>query len=116
MTDEKKLVHIEELLKNEMLQLNFKKLTVNKVSKRYNLPKKDVNEHYILVRSRIIKKSINRGLLYLFLGSVSLFIGIAGTFGDSKYIFFGALLAGTAGVLSAIGLFVLALKGTIKTK
>ena len=67
------------------------------------------------VRSEIKKDAINKGLLYLFLGSISLFIGLASVFGNSRLIYFGSLLLGTAGILSAFGYFILAIKSS-KTK
>lgn len=111
---EKKLNHLEEFLKYEMLQLKLMGFTIKKASKHFNLPKDEVKISYLNVRSKIKKATINRGLVYLLLSSILLFVGIKSIQGNSGYIYLGGLLFGSAGILTALGYFILAIKGKSK--
>lgn len=109
---ERKLSDLEEFLKHEMLLLNINNFTIKKGSKRFNLPKDVVKNSYLKVRSMIIKEAINRrGLVYLLLSSIFLFVGIKSIQGNSEYIYLGGILFGSAGILTAVGYFILAIKG-----
>ncbi len=110
----KKTIDLDEFLKDEMLQLKIMKFTIKKASKLFNLSKDEVKINYINVRSKIKKEAINRGIVYLLLSSIFLFVGIKSTTGDSGYIYLGGLLFGVAGVLTGIGYFILAIKGCFK--
>lgn len=112
---EEEVIALRRLLKSEMLQLNVKSFTIKKATKRFKISKDEANNYYLSVRSEIKKHAINKGLLYLFLGSISLFIGLASVFGNSMLIYLGSLLLDTAGILSAFGYFILAIKSS-KTK
>jgi hypothetical protein len=57
------------------------------------------------------KEAINRGFVYLLLSSIFLFVGIKSFQGNSGYIYLGGLLFGSAGILTAFGYFILAIKG-----
>lgn len=109
-----KTTSIEDYLKYEMLQLKIKKFIIKNASKRFNLSKEDVTSNYLNVRSKIQKEAINRGVIYLLLSSIFLFVGIKSFFGDSGYIYLGGLLFGSAGILTGLGYFVLAIKGNFK--
>ncbi|WP_179334732.1 hypothetical protein [Winogradskyella costae] len=110
----KQLNHLEAFLKNEMLQLKLMSFTIKKASKRFNLPKDQVKSTYLKVRSMIRKEAINRGIVYLLLSTIFLFVGIKSVQGNSGYIYLGGLLLGSAGMLSAFGYFILAIKGNSK--
>ncbi|WP_243471401.1 hypothetical protein [Winogradskyella sp. MH6] len=109
---EEEILALRHLLKSEMLQLSVKSFTIKKAIKRFGISKDEANGYYLSVRSEIKKDAINKGLLYLFLGSVLLFIGLASIFGDSRLIYLSSLLLGAAGILSAFGYFVLAIKSS----
>lgn len=108
---ENKFNELEKFLKSEMLELKLMNFTIKKASKRFELPKDEVRSSYLSVRSRIKKEAVNRGLVYLLLSSIFLFVGIKSIQGDTGYIYLGGLLLGTAGILTALGYFLLALKG-----
>ena len=109
---EEEILALRKLLKSEMLQLSVKSFTVKKAFKRFGISKDEANSYYLSVRSEIKKDAINKGLLYLFLGSISLFIGLASVFGNSRLIYLGSILLGAAGILSAFGYFILAIKSS----
>ncbi|SDH52970.1 hypothetical protein [Winogradskyella thalassocola] len=104
--------HLEAYLKDEMLQLKLMSFTIKKASKRFNLSKDEVKSTYLKVRSMIRKEAINRGIVYLLLSTIFLFVGIKSVQGNSGYIYLGGLLLGSAGILTALGYFVLAIKGS----
>lgn len=108
---ENNLSELEKFLKYEMLQLKLMSLTIKKASKRFNLPKREVKNAYLFVRSSIKKEALNRGLVYLLLSSVFLIVGVKSISSNSSYIYMGGLLFGTAGLLTALGYFIMAIKG-----
>ncbi len=103
--------HLEEFLKYEMLQLKLRSFTIKKASKRFNIPQDEVKTSYLNVRSKVKKTALNRGLVYLLLSSIFLFVGIKSIQGNSGYIYLGGLLFGSAGILTALGYLILAIKG-----
>jgi len=107
--EEEGIIELEEFLAREMLQLSFKKSTINKASKKFNITKEEVDVYYKSTRYKIRSQAAKRAWTYLLLGSVSMFIGITGTFGNTGYIFWGALLLGTGSIITSIGLFKLSL-------
>lgn len=113
---EQKINNLEDFLKNEMLQLKLMHFTIKKASKLFNLPKDEVKTNYLQLRSKITIESLKRGLVYLLISSIFLFVGIKSIDGNSGYIYFGGLLFGSAGILTALGYFVLAIKGSLNNK
>ncbi|MFS4483495.1 hypothetical protein ACKGJY_10790 [Hyunsoonleella sp. 2307UL5-6] len=111
---EKELNDLEEFLKNEILQLKLMNFTIKKASKRFNLPKDDVRTLYFISRSKVKKRAINTGLVYFLLSAIFLFVGIKSIQGNSGYIYLVGLLFGSAGILTALGYFILAIKGYSK--
>ena len=108
--EENNSVKIEEFIAKEMLLLNLKFLTIKKASRTFNISIEEAKNHYSNVRPKVRKEALSKAFIYLLLGSVSLFVGIAGTFGNTGYIFWGSLLFGSGFLLTAIGLFILVLK------
>lgn len=100
---------IENYIRAELLQLNFKRLIIKKACKNFEISEEDALHLYNSVKPTLKKDAINRALIYLILGSISLFIGITGTFGNTGFIFWGALLVGTGSLITSLGLFKLAL-------
>ena len=90
--------------------------TVKKASKRFNLSKEEVKLNYKKVRSIIKKEAINKGIVYTLLSSIFLFVGIKSAYGNSGYIYLGGLLFGSAGMLTGLGYFLLAIKGSSNKK
>lgn len=107
----KKQINLEEFLKYEMLQLKLRKFTIKKASKKFGLPKNEVKKSYVNVRAKVKKDAIGRGLVYLLLSSIFLFVGIKSIQGNSGFIYLGGLLFGSAGILTALGYFILAIRG-----
>ncbi|MFT5145734.1 MAG: hypothetical protein ACI9H1_000445 [Polaribacter sp.] len=112
--NDKELNDLEKFLKYEMLQLKLMNFTIKKASKQFNLPKAEVKNSYLNVRSKIKKEAINRGLVYLLLSSIFLFVGIKSIQGNSGFIYLGGLLFGSAGILTGLGYFIMAIKGKYK--
>lgn len=110
---EDKPTELEEFLREEMLQLKMKSFIVKKASKRFEISQHEVEDCYLKVRSKIKRQALNRGIVYLLLGSMFLFVGIKATFGGSGVIYFGGLLLGSGGILSALGFFILAIRGRV---
>lgn len=96
---------IEDYFASEILQLNFKRLIINKAVRKFNINKNEAKTYYTSIKSVVRKEALNKAFIYLLLGSVSLFVGIMGTFGNSEYIFWGALLTGAGMNLASFGLF-----------
>lgn len=115
--EENKISLLEEFLAYQMLQLSLSFYTINKASKTFNLPKDVVRIHYFKVRIKIRKRALVKALIYLIIGSFSLFIGVKGTFGESSKVFlWGAILVGIGCVLTSFGLIILGIKGFIFSK
>jgi hypothetical protein len=96
---------VEEFLQNEMLQLKFKSVTINKASLLFNLPKIEVEQLYKSAKLKIKKTARNRALVYLMLGSLFFGVGLFGTLSKTGFIFYGAILFGIGALITSIGLF-----------
>lgn len=96
---------ILNFFESELLQLNFKGLMIKKACKLFDLSKGDSTNYYNQVKSKIRNKALNRALIYLLLGSISLLVGITGTFGDIGFVFYGSLLGGLGMTISSIEYF-----------
>ncbi|TWO32286.1 hypothetical protein E1J38_010730 [Seonamhaeicola sediminis] len=115
--EEDKINLLEKYLAYQMLQLSLKFYTINKASKNFDIPKDTVKSYYFKVRKNIKVRALKRALIYLIIGSITLFIGVKGTFGESsKIILYGALLVGLGSIATSLGLFVLAFKGFVSLK
>lgn len=104
---------LEQFLGKEMLLLNSKRSIVNKASRKFGLEKDEVEAHYLTARSSIKKSAGKRGWTYLLLGSIFLGVGLVGTLSNTGFIFYGAILGGTAFLITAIGLFMLSTKKSV---
>lgn len=104
---------LEQHLGKEMLLLKSKRSIVNKASRDFGLSKEEVEMHYSSARSQIGKSAGKRGWTYLLLGSIFLGVGLVGTFSNTGFIFYGAILAGSAFLITAIGLFMLSAKKSV---
>ena len=109
---EENKIKFRQFLKNEMLQLKFKRFIISSASKKFKIPKEEVAKQYLIARSESKKEALNRGFLYLFFGALGLFIGLSSIFSNSGYIYIISLLLGIACTLSAICLFILAIKAS----
>lgn len=96
---------IESFLASELLQLNFKTLIIRKACKKFSLTKEESTDYYRQVKSKIRKAALNRALVYLLLGSIFLFVGISGTFGETGFIVYSKLLLGIGMTVSSLGFF-----------
>jgi len=106
---------LEAFLKSEMLQLKLKSFTIKKASKLTGLPKEEIMISYLNVRSKITKESINRGIVYLLISSIFAFVGYKSLVEESStYFLIGMFFLGVSGILTAIGYFILAMKGKSK--
>ncbi|WP_282048622.1 hypothetical protein [Maribacter aquivivus] len=106
---------LEVFLKNEMLQLMPKSFTIKKASKLTGLPEEEIKIFYLNVRSRITKEAINRGIVYLLISSIFTFVGYKSLVEESStYFLIGMFFLGVSGILTAIGYFILAIKGKSK--
>jgi hypothetical protein len=115
--EEDKLNLLTDFLANHMLQLSLSFYTINKASKKFDLPKELVRIHYCKVRTTIRIIALRRAFIYFIIGGIALFIGLKGSFRESSNVFlYGALLVGTGGVLTSIGLLILGIKGFIRSK
>lgn len=101
---------LEQYLGKEMLLLKSKRSIVNKASRNFGFSKEEVETHYLSARSKIRKSAGQRGWIYLLLGSIFLGVGLFGTLSNTGLIFYGAILGGTAFLITAIGLFMLSVK------
>lgn len=100
-------VFIEDYIEGQILNLAMG--IVGRTSRKFDIPKDEAIQLYKAVRKRIKTKARNRGLVYLLIGTPFLIAGLLGTFGDTGVILYGAILTGLACVITAIGLFRLAL-------
>ncbi len=115
--EENEINILDEFLAYQMLQLSLSFYTINKASKVFNLPKDIVRTQYFKVRIKIRKRALVKALIYLIIGSFSLFIGVKGTFGGASKVFlWGAILVGIGCVLTSFGFIILAIKGFIFSK
>ena len=106
---------LEAFLKSEMLQLIPKNFTIKKAHKLTGLPKEEIKISYRNVRSRITKAAINRGIVYLLISSIFTFVGYKSLVSESSTFFLiGMFFLGVSGILTAIGYFILAIKGKSK--
>jgi hypothetical protein len=105
-----KLNELELFLGKEMLLLNFKGNILRKASRNFDITKNEAEEQYRIVRTKIKKQASRRAWTYLLIGSIFLGVGLVGTFSKTGFIFIGALLAGTACTITAIGLFRLSVR------
>ena len=106
---------LEAFLKSEMLQLIPKSFTIKKAHKLTGLPKEEIEISYLNVRSRITKAAINRGIVYLLISSIFTFVGYKSLVSESSTFFLiGMFFLGVSGILTAIGYFILAIKGKFK--
>lgn len=106
---------LEAFLKSEMLQLIPKRFTIKKAHKLTGLPKEEIKISYLNVRSTITKAAINRGIVYLLISSIFTFVGYQSLVNESNsYFLIGMFFLGVSGVLTAIGYFILAIKGKSK--
>jgi hypothetical protein len=104
------LNELEQFLGKEMLLLNLKGNILKKASRNFDITKEDAEVQYLIVRTKIKKQASRRAWTYLLIGSIFLGVGLIGTFSKTGFIFIGALLAGAACTLTAIGLFRLSLR------
>ena len=112
--EDEKMNLLKDFLAHNMLQLSLKFHTINKASTKFELPKELVRTNYYKVRVDIRKRAFFRALIYFLIGGMALFIGVKGSFGESSKVFlYGAILVGTGGILTSIGLFMLGIKGFI---
>ncbi|GAB5564268.1 MAG: hypothetical protein Wins2KO_13310 [Winogradskyella sp.] len=106
---------IEAFLKDEMLQLIPNRFTIKKAHKLTGLPKEQIKISYLSVRSRITKEAINRGIVYLLISSIFTFVGYQSLVNESSsYFLIGMFFLGVSGLLTALGYFILAIKGKSK--
>ncbi|MGV6830095.1 MAG: hypothetical protein ACWA5P_00855 [bacterium] len=109
--NEDQLKDLEKLIRSELLMLNIKYFVIKKAVKRFDIPRNVINSSFYKVRSELKIAALGRGVLYLFLSSIFLYGGLKTIASDSEYIFIGGLLFGSGGILTAIGYFILAIKG-----
>ena len=103
--EESQIEKVEEFLQNEMLQLKFKSVTINKASLLFEIPKIEVEQLYKSAKQKIKKTARNRALIYLMLGSLFFGVGLFGTLSKTGFIFYGSLLFGVGALITSLGLF-----------
>ncbi|WP_341904114.1 hypothetical protein [Fluviicola taffensis] len=111
--EEDKINGLKQFLGKEMLLLNLKRNIVKKAQRNFNISREEVETAYLIVRSQIKKQAAKRAWTYLLIGSIFLGVGLFGSLTKTGFIFIGAILAGAGCVITAIGLFRLALRKSV---
>lgn len=101
--------HIRMFFTKEITNLNFRRFSINKAVKRFEITQDQANLIYRETKRTIRKSIVGRGFLFLFLGIIPLSLGLYGTFDNNGVIFYGAILIGSGLVLSSLGYFLIAL-------
>ncbi len=96
---------IEQFFANEIIRLNLKSNAVKSACKKFGLTPEQAMSFYHEVRSKMKKSLSRRAWTYLLLGAIFLGVGLFGTIAKTGFIFYGAIAAGAAMLLSAIGYF-----------
>ena len=105
MEQQSDVLEVYDFISSEILQLNFKRAIVRKAVKKFDITIEEATTCYTSVKSQIGKEALRRAYIYLLLGGISLFVGISGTLGTSRFIFWGALLVGSGMTITSLGLF-----------
>lgn len=100
---------LEKYMKREILALKPKGGIVRKASKLQQIPLEEVEMCYDTVRSGIHKAAAQRAWVYLLLGSLFFGVGLFATLAKTGLIFYGAIGIGGASIVTAAGLFIVAL-------
>lgn len=100
---------LEQYFMKEMMLLHLKNTSIRKAVRTFNMRREEAETHYLIARGKIKKQAAKRAWTYLLIGSVFFGVGFVGTFTKTGFVFIGALLAGTACTITAIGLFRLSL-------
>ncbi len=100
---------LEKYIKREILALKPKGGIVRRASKLFPIPIEELETSYDTVRSKIHKAAAQRAWVYLMLGSLFFGVGLFGTLAKTGFIFYGAIGIGGASIVTAVGLFIVAL-------
>lgn len=91
-----------------IMELNFRKIILKKAVKKFDLTEKEALLYYQEARKVVKKQALNKGIVYLLLGVVSLIVGGSSLSSNSTYILWGTLFIGIGMTITALGMFRLA--------